>query len=149
MLMTLKEKELVQDSWAKVIANPDTVAELFYNRLFELNPSLRLLFRSDMTEQGRKLTAMITVAVNGLDNLDNIVPSVRALGKRHAAYGVKDEHYDTVSSALLWTLERALGDAFTEDIRRAWISIYAILSGAMKKAAAAESGQFAGAVSLS
>jgi len=147
--MTLKDKELVQDSWAKVIPDPDTVAELFYNRLFELNPSLRLLFRSDMTEQGRKLTAMITVVVNGLDNLDNIVPSVRALGKRHAAYGVKDEHYDAVASALLWTLERALGDAFTEDIRLAWISIYAILSGTMKKAAAAESEQLAGAVSLS
>jgi hemoglobin-like flavoprotein len=147
--MKLKDKELVQDSWAKVIPDPDTVAELFYNRLFELNPSLRLLFRSDMTEQGRKLTAMITVAVNGLDNFDNIVPSVRALGKRHAAYGVKDEHYDVVASALLWTLERALGDAFTEDIRRAWISIYAILCGTMKKAAAAESGQFADAVSLS
>jgi hemoglobin-like flavoprotein len=147
--MTLKDRELVQDSWAKVIPNPDTVAELFYNRLFELNPSLRLLFRSDMTEQGRKLTAMITVAVNGLDNLDNIVPSVRALGKRHAAYGVKDEHYDAVASALLWTLERALGDAFNEDTRHAWISIYAILSDTMKTAAAAESGQLAGAVSLS
>jgi hemoglobin-like flavoprotein len=134
--MTQKEKELVQQSWAKVIPNSDIVANLFYDRLFKLDPSLRALFTADMTEQGRKLMAMITIAVNGLDNLEKILPAVRALGSRHAGYGVKDEHYETVASALLWTLERGLGDAFTDDTRFAWIATYALISNTMKEAAA-------------
>ena len=106
--MTEDDKQLVRDSWAKAIPLSDKAAEVFYNRLFELDPSLRPLFTLDMTEQGRKLMGMITVAVNGLDRLDEIVPAVRALGKRHSRYGVTDYHYDTVATALLWTLERGL-----------------------------------------
>jgi hemoglobin-like flavoprotein len=89
-----------------------------------------------MTEQGRKLMGMITVAVNGLDRLDEIIPAVRALGKRHSGYGVTDDHYDTVATALLWTLEPGLGDAFTDDTRNAWIKTYTLLSTTMKEAAA-------------
>jgi hemoglobin-like flavoprotein len=134
--MTEDDKRLVRNSWAKVIPISDKAAELFYNRLFELDPSLRALFTSDMTEQGRKLMGMITVAVNGLDRLDEIIPAVRALGKRHSGYGVTDDHYDTVATALLWTLERGLGDAFTDDTRNAWIKTYTLLSTTMKEAAA-------------
>ncbi|MBV9877958.1 MAG: hemin receptor [Verrucomicrobia bacterium] len=134
--MTEYDKQLVQDSWAQVIPISDKAAELFYNRLFELDPSLRPLFTSNMTEQGRKLMGMITVAVHGLDRLDEIIPAVRALGKRHLGYGVTDDHYDTVATALLWTLERGLGDAFTEDTRNAWIKTYTLLSTIMKEAAA-------------
>ena len=134
--MTEDDKQLVRDSWAKVIPISDKAAELFYNRLFELDPSLRPLFTSDMTEQGRKLMGMITAAVNGLDRLDEIIPAVRALGKRHSEYGVTDDHYDTVATALLWTFERGLGDAFTEDTRNAWIKTYTLLSTTMKEAAA-------------
>ena len=134
--MTEDDKKLVRDSWAKVIPISDQAADLFYNRLFELDPSLRPLFTSDMTEQGRKLMGMITIAVNGLDRLDELVPAVRALGKRHSGYGVTDDHYDTVATALLWTLERGLGDAFTDDTRNAWIKTYTLLSTTMKEAAA-------------
>ena len=134
--MTEHDKQLVRDSWAKVIPISDKAAELFYNRLFELDPSLRLLFTSDMTEQGRKLMGMITVAVNDLDRLDEIIPAVRALGKKHSGYGVTDDHYDTVATALLWTLERGLRDAFTVDTRNAWIKTYTLLSTTMKEAAA-------------
>ncbi|MBV9731470.1 MAG: hemin receptor [Verrucomicrobia bacterium] len=134
--MTEDDKQLVRDSWEKVIPISDTAAALFYTRLFELDPSLRPLFTSDMTEQGKKLMGMITVAVNGLDRLDDIIPAVRALGKRHSGYGVTDDHYDTVATALLWTLERGLGDAFTEDTRNAWIKTYTLLSTTMKEAAA-------------
>jgi len=134
--MTEDDKKLVRDSWAKVIPISDQAADLFYNRLFELDPSLRPLFTSDMTEQGRKLMGMITIAVNGLDRLDELVPAVRALGKRHSAYGVTDNHYDTVATALLWTLERGLGDAFTEDSRNAWVKTYTLLATNMKEAAA-------------
>lgn len=134
--MIQREKQLVRDSWSKIIPISDRAAELFYQRLFELDSSLKLLFKSDMTDQGRKLITMITVAVNGLDNLDEIVEAVGSLGKRHSTYGVKDEHYDAVATALLWTLERGLGDAFTEETRRAWISTYTLLATTMKQAAA-------------
>ena len=134
--MIKREKQLVQDSWFKIIPISDKAAELFYQRLFELDPSLKSLFKSDMTEQGRKLMRMITVAVNGLDNLDEIVEAVRSLGKRHSTYKVKEENYDTVATALLWTLERGLGDAFTEETRSAWISTYTLLAKTMKQAAA-------------
>lgn len=134
--MIQREKQLVQDSWSKIIPISDNAAELFYQRLFEMDPSLKSLFKSDMTEQGRKLMTMIKVAVNGLDNLDEIVEAARSLGKRHSTYGVKDEHYDTVATALLCTLERCLADAFTEETRSAWISTYTLLATTMKQAAA-------------
>jgi hemoglobin-like flavoprotein len=134
--MTEDDKQLVRASWAKVMPISDKVAKLFYNRLFELDPSLKALFTSDMTEQGRKLMGMITVAVNGLDRLDEIIPAVRELGRRHSRYGVTDDHYDSVATALLWALERGLGDGFDEDTRNAWIKTYTLLSTTMKEAAA-------------
>jgi len=109
---------------------------LYYGKLFELDPDIKPLFKGDMEEQGKKLMKMINTAVNGLDRLDEIVPAVQQLGARHIAYGVKDEHYDTVGSALLWTLGAGLGDAFTEDTKEAWAAVYAVLADTMKAAAA-------------
>jgi hemoglobin-like flavoprotein len=128
--------ELVQSSFAQVLPIADDAATLFYNRLFELDPSLRPLFRGDMQEQGRKLMAMIGAVVSGLKNLDRIVPGVRALGSRHVAYGVRDEHYDIVGAALLWTLAKGLGEGFTDDVRDAWTTAYTLLATVMKDAAA-------------
>lgn len=129
------EKELVQTTWKKVIPIADTAAELFYGRLFELDPDIRPLFKGDMKQQGQKLTDMITVAVDGLDDLDAIVPAVQALGVRHAGYGVVESHYDTVGTALLWTLEQGLGEAFTSEVRDAWATVYGLLADTMKEAA--------------
>jgi hemoglobin-like flavoprotein len=128
---------LIQSSWAKVIPIRAHAAELFYARLFELDPSLKALFKIDLAEQGEKLTSMITVVVGGLSKLEAIVPAVQALGKRHQTYGVKDAHYDTVGEALLWTLERGLGDGFTPDVKTAWASAYGLLATTMKTAATA------------
>lgn len=139
--ITLAQKALVQESFAQVAAIAETAAALFYARLFELDPSLRPLFRGDLREQGRKLMQMIAVAVRGLDRLDAIVPAVQALGRRHAGYGVADEHYDTVGAALLWTLEQGLGpETFTPDVREAWASVYRLLATTMKEAAAQPAG---------
>ncbi len=135
--MTPTQVELVQTSWEKVVPIADTAAELFYGRLFELDPSLKPLFTSDIKEQGKKLMQMISVAVKGLSDLEKIVPAVEELGKRHVGYGVKDEHYDTVGAALLWTLEKGLGDAFTPDVKEAWTETYTVLATTMKNAAAA------------
>jgi hemoglobin-like flavoprotein len=132
--MTPQQIGLVQSTWARVVPIKETAADLFYGRLFELDPSLRTLFKGDLKEQGRKLMAMINVAVASLDKLDTIVPAVKDLGRRHVGYGVKPEHYGTVATALLWTLEKGLGDAFTPAAKEAWTQTYMVLAGAMQAA---------------
>jgi hemoglobin-like flavoprotein len=134
--MTPHQKLLVQSTFAQVAPIAETAAALFYNRLFELDPALRPLFSGDMQEQGRKLMQTLAVAVAGLDDLELLVPAVRALGKRHVGYGVRDEHYITVADALLWTLATGLGDAFTPEVRDAWATVYWILADTMKDGAA-------------
>ena len=133
--MTSNEIALVQETWKKVLPIADTAAELFYNKLFALDASIKPMFKGDMKEQGRKLMTMIGTAVAGLNRLDQIVPAVQDLGRRHAGYGVNDGHYDTVASALLWTLEQGLGDAFSPDVKQAWVTVYTTLAGTMKDAA--------------
>lgn len=135
--MTPEKIALVQGSWEKVKPISEKAAELFYGKLFELNPDFKELFPNDMVEQGRKLMAMINTAVNSLNNLDAVVPAVEAMGKRHVGYGVKDEDYDVVGEALLWTLGAGLGDAFTDDVKQAWTDTYVLLATTMKNAAAA------------
>jgi hemoglobin-like flavoprotein len=134
--MTPEQIELVQSSWKQVIPIRDTAAELFYGRLFELNPKLQSFFSGDMKDQGRKLTTMISTAVNGLTKLDEIVPAVEDLGRRHIGYGVAAEDYDTVGAALLWTLEQGLADTFTPAHKEAWTETYGLLATTMKGAAA-------------
>ena len=134
--MTPEHVALVQDSFNLVAPIADTAAELFYTRLFALDPSLRALFPVDMAEQRRKLMHMLTVAVHNLNRLDTLVPAVEALGRRHAAYGVEPEHFETVGSALLWTLSQGLGDGFTPDVECAWIEVYSVLATTMQRAMA-------------
>jgi len=134
--MTPKKIELVKSSWSKVAPISEQAAELFYGKLFELNPELKSLFKSDMKEQGRKLMAILNTAVNSLDKLETIVPAVQDMGRRHVAYGVKDEDYDTVGEALLWTLEQGLGEGFTADIKDAWVDTYTLVATTMNTAAA-------------
>ena len=134
-MLTHTQKVLVQESFAAVLPIADDAAVLFYRRLFELDPSLERMFRGDMTEQRRKLMQMLTAAVKGLDRLDKLVPVVEDLGRRHTGYGVADSHYDTVGAALLWTLEKGLGSAFTPEVKDAWISVYTLLASTMKNAA--------------
>jgi hemoglobin-like flavoprotein len=134
-MLTVHQKTLVQESFAIVAPIADDAAALFYRRLFELDPSLERMFRGDMAEQRRKLMQMLTAAVKGLDRLDQLVPVVQDLGRRHATYGVEDRHYDTVGAALLWTLEKGLGKAFTPETKEAWATVYGILSTTMQEAA--------------
>jgi len=136
--MTPRQIALVQESWQHVQAFSETAAQLFYLRLFALDPSLRGMFRGEMREQGRKLVAMMSVAVNGLARIETLVPVIEALGRRHAGYGVKDEHYATVAAALLWTLEQGLGARFTSEVSEAWIAAYGLLATTMQDAARRE-----------
>ena len=134
--MTPAQKQLIQSSFAKVVPIAEQAAELFYGRLFELDPALKPMFKGDMSEQGRKLMSTLGVAVGSLDNLDALLPVLQNLGRGHVAYGVQDSHYDTVGAALLWTLEQGLGDDFTPELKDAWVEFYTIVATVMKEAAA-------------
>lgn len=133
--MTPQQIELVRESWRLVLPISDTAATLFYQRLFELDPNLKPMFLHDMREQGRKLMSTIDVAVKSLNNLSSIVPAVQELGRRHAGYGVKEKDYQTVAEALIWTLQRGLGNSFTDATKQAWIETYSLLSKTMIDAA--------------
>lgn len=134
--MTARQVELVQTTWEQVVPISEQAAALFYGRLFELDPSLKPMFKTDIKEQGKKLMTMITVAVRGLNDLGKLVPAIEEMGRRHTGYGVKDEHYATVGAALLWTLEKGLGPAFTPDVKEAWATTYGVLASTMQKGAA-------------
>ena len=129
--MTPEQKQLVIASWANLLPISETVAELFYGRLFETYPELRPHFRGDTREQGRKLMAMLNMLINGLDDLEGLLEPLRRSGMAHAAYGVRAEDYDKVREAFLWTLERGLGDAFTPDVRQAWKVVYGTVAAVM------------------
>jgi len=133
--MTPQQIELVRTSFAQVAPIAGPAAKLFYSRLFELDPSLRPLFKSDLEEQGNKLMTMIGGVVDMLDQPDKLLPLAQNLGRRHAAYGVEDSHYETVGAALLWTLEKGLGTAFTLEVEQAWAAAYGLLSTTMRTAA--------------
>ena len=135
---TEEQALLVQETFEKVAPFAEGLAEMFYNRLFELDPSVRPLFTGDMKEQGEQLMSMITTAVSGLNDLEKLVPTIKMLGLRHADYGVVDKHYDTVGEALLWTVERELGEDFTPEVNDAWVAFYTLLARIMKEVAEAE-----------
>ena len=126
----------VQESWAKVVPIAPQAATIFYDKLFTYDPSLRPLFKADMTAQKAHLVQMLDAAVQGLDNLDALVPVLQNLAKRHVAYGVQDAHYATVGAALLDTLATGLGDEFTPAVKEAWSTVYGVMAAVMQAAAA-------------
>jgi hemoglobin-like flavoprotein len=132
--MTPKQIDLVEASWTKILPIEDKIATFFYDKLFTLDPGLKALFVGDIDEQGRKLVSMIDVAVSSLGRVDTIVPDLQALIRRYVDYDFKDSDYDTAGIALIWALEQGLGDAFTADVRSAWIKTYALLAEVMKEA---------------
>lgn len=130
---------LIQNSFAKVVPIKDAAAEIFYADLFETAPEVKPYFaNTDMSEQGSKLMATLGVVVNGLRDLDKILPVAGDLAKRHVDYGVKAEDYEKVGASLIRTLEKGLGDEFDAPTRDAWIGAYGALSGAMTAAAYGE-----------
>ena len=135
--MTATHVALVQASFEHVRPILEPAAVMFYDRLFELDPSLRSLFRGSREAQAQKLAQALTVVVKGLEHPAQLRGAIEALGRRHAGYGVRDEHYTTVGEALLWTLEQGLGAAFTPDVRAAWGDAYGWLAFVMREAAAA------------
>ena len=135
--MTPEHARLVTETWNQVAPIADTAATLFYDKLFELDPALRPLFPDSLAEQKKKLMMTLGFAVGSLNRPDTLLPAVRELGRRHAGYGVKDEHFATVGAALLWTLEKGLGEAWTPDVAAAWAEVYGVVAATMQEGMAA------------
>jgi nitric oxide dioxygenase len=129
--MTPQQVSLVQTSFAKVVPIADQAAVIFYDRLFEIAPQVKPLFKGDMATQRRALMGALNGVVNGLSNLPSVLPAASALAKKHVGYGVEAAHYSVVGAALLWTLEKGLGEAWTPDVAAAWGEAYGTLSGFM------------------
>jgi hemoglobin-like flavoprotein len=134
--MTNDQIELVQSSFRQFLPLADSAAKTFYRRLFALDSSLKALFTNDMLTQGNKLMQFLGLAVVSLNKLEQLQPTLRTLGARHVTYGVLEPDYDTVGRALLWTLERTLGDSFTPELEKSWNDAYAMISSEMKAGAA-------------
>lgn len=132
--MLYEQKKLIQQSYTAVMPISDKVAECFYDRLFELDPSLRSLFSLDMAEQGRKLMNTLYTVVYNLERLERVIPPVQALGNRHVSYGVQPRHFELVGAALLWSLEHNLGEMYTPELEEAWTTAYSLLAGVMQEA---------------
>ena len=140
-MLTLRQVELVQQSFRLIEPIIDDAAVLFYARLFQLDPSLQEMFRRPRREQARLLAQTLTVVVKGIGNPSQLRGAVESLGRRHAGYGVRDEHYAVVAEALLWTLEAGLKDKFTSEVRDAWIAAYSWLAFTMQRAAGSAEAQ--------
>jgi len=126
--VTPEQVQLVQQSFAKVAPISEQAATIFYDRLFEVAPSVRAMFPDDMAEQRKKLMATLAVVVGGLSHIEAVLPAASALAKRHVSYGAKPEHYPVVGGALLFTLENGLGDGWTPPVAAAWTAAYGTLS---------------------
>ncbi len=129
--MNNRQIRLIQESYTRVFPNSGHLANLFYMRLFELDPSLRTLFKDDMTEQKAKLIDMLSFIVDSLLQLDDLIPAVQALGQRHVGYRVQAQDYEPLGKALLWALEQTLGAEFTPELRAAWVGVYTVLANTM------------------
>jgi hemoglobin-like flavoprotein len=132
MSITARQISIVQNSFRKVEPIAEQAAEIFYNKLFEYDPSLKPLFKGDLKDQGKKLMATLKVAVNGASDLDKLVPVLHQLADRHVDYGVKPKDYTPVGNALLFTLKTGLGNDFTPELRQAWVDVFRLIAKTMK-----------------
>jgi len=135
-MLTANDIMLVRACFARVVPIKNAAADLFYDRLFEVAPQLRRIFPADLRAQKLKLMGMLATAVGGLNDLEALVPKVKALGARHVGYGARAADYNVVGEVLLWTLERGLADAFTPEVRDAWTKVYGVLAATMQAGAA-------------
>ena len=133
MPISTKQKQLVQESFLKVIPIAGVAGDIFYKTLFEYSPELKPLFKSDLKSQGKKLLTTLALAVKGLDDMDKLVPVLQQLAERHVDYGVKAEHFTPVGNALLSTLKQGLGDDFTPEVRQAWVDVFRVVATTMKQ----------------
>lgn len=134
--MTVRQIELVRITWQQAATNAEQVGPLFYETLFEIAPDIRSMFsRTPIPEQSKKLVAMLWYIIGKLNSQSDLIDEITKLAKRHLQYGVVEKHYSYVGAALVMTLEKALGDAWNEEVKEAWVACYGLLSSAMMNAA--------------
>jgi hemoglobin-like flavoprotein len=133
--MRLDKIALVKATFDTLGSNANAAAELFYQRLFELDPTLKPMFTNDPVVQAAKFMATLRLAVTGLDRPEMIVTEVKRLGREHVGYGVRDEHYHTAGQALMWALGQSLGSDFTPEVEAAWNEAYTLVAGLMEESA--------------
>src|SRR5258708_4587645 len=136
-LMTTQQIDLVESTFQILRPAGAGFAQMFYRRCFALDPSLSAKFGRDAHEQGLRLMGMLAETVQALRRMDQMMPAAEAFGKRHAANGVREEDYATFAAALLWTLEQVLShQAYTPDVKDAWVALHQLVAGAMQRGAA-------------
>jgi nitric oxide dioxygenase len=133
--MTPAAIDMVRTTFVQILPNADAFGPKFYDHLFSLDPALKDMFKEDMAVQSKKLVRMLATLVAGLESMETIVPTLETLAVRHVGYGVRDEHYNVVGQSLIWALEQELGDAFTQEVRSAWVATYVLIAETMKAAA--------------
>jgi len=138
--MTPEQVKIVKLTFAQAMSSKDAVGRMFYERLFAIAPDTRAMFSGDIEAQSRKLMDTLALAIGMLRDTPALIATLQALGARHATYGVRDEHYKPVGEALIWTLEKGLGPAFTAEARAAWTTLYGTVADVMQKAAAGQGG---------
>ena len=133
--MTQHQQDLIKSSFRKILPIAHEATDLFYSRLFEIAPYLQALFVGDIKMQGEKMMQALTLTVDNLDRIEEIVGELQIMGRDNKSFGVANAHYDIVTSALLWTLERGLGSEFTDEVRNAWVALYGVIVESIKKRA--------------
>lgn len=118
--LTAEQKRLIRLSFLRVEQALDLVAQLFFLKLFRLDPSLRKKFSGPVEMQARKFAAGAKLAMISLGHEDGLAPTLKLLGARHRQLGIRARHYRTMSRALVWTMERSLDKDFDRDTKDAW-----------------------------
>ena len=133
--LTAEQIKYVRNSWRRIMPIKEKFAEMFYARLFELDPKVKPLFRGKLDFQGEKIMTTLNVVVNAIDDIKAVEAMLQAMGNRHIIYGVQAAHYETVGAALLWALEQSLGDYFNDEVEDAWVTAYSLIASTMKETA--------------
>ncbi|MGH6735357.1 MAG: globin domain-containing protein [Methyloceanibacter sp.] len=123
--LTAEQKRLIRLSFLRVEPALDLVAQLFFLKLFRLDPTLRKKFAGPVEVQARKFASGAKLAMISLGHEDGLAPTLKLLGARHRQLGIRARHYRTMSRALVWTLERSLEKDFDRDTKDAWNTLLA------------------------
>lgn len=136
-MLTPDQIDAIRNSFSAVRPHADAMADEFYDELFRLDPNTRLMFRSDLADQKKKLMATLSVVVNSIDRLHDIIGIVKSLGMRHAGYGVEPSHFASVGLALIHAIDNTLTEHTLERIdeqgREAWFEAFQVLASVMQE----------------
>ena len=126
----------LESSFDLIAPRGEELVEDFYASLFEAAPSVRPLFSDDMRRQKAMLLSALVLVRKSLRDLESLLPTLRALGARHVAYGAKAEHYPVVAQVLVGSMARVAGDAWSQEIEKAWSEALGVIAQVMLEGAA-------------